>query len=491
MFPSPLSLVVVMLLFSSGDIPENIWKEKVPDAVKQAEQRGTAAALRAAFDVAWRADDWQAGLKLTELARKKHADDAKLRGPVVRALWRAGRIAEAERLAEKIPAKSDDAVAIRTLLELQLARGRKQQVDRLAARLEELRPQTAEDLYQLFGYRLSTNKLDGLADLLRQAEKLTDPKNGYPETYVAEAIEGVAEFLDAVGVQPLNQVTHYGAAPMPPLVLMNLPSCDVLINGRGPYRMVVDTGGSITLALDQTVADEIGLKSVAKASIRGVSGKQETGQCLIEELQIGTIRCRRVVTRTFDVHSAILNAADGIIGTGIFSQTRMTLDLAGGQLVISPSSDRAAGGQAVDLRLVADAKLIVPVTLQEQVGVALLDTGADAVAVAPSRLKQLFPEREIEEFGSGIPIGVGSGQGPQITLGSGVNLDFAGRKFPNYGGLGLDVLDTVLSPVLGIQTDILLGMPTFRTMKTCTVDFPRCKMWVTWLERAPDALEQE
>lgn len=490
MFPFSLSMVLMMLLFPAGEPPDNPWKDKVPDAVKQAERRNTTAALREALDVAWRADDWQAGLKLAEQARKR-ADEAKLRGPIVRALWRAGRIVEAERVAEKIPAKTDDAVAVRTLLETQLARGRIDQAGKWAARLEALQPQTAEDLYQLFGYRLSTNKLDGLADVLRQAQKLTDPKNGYPETYVAEAIEGVADFLDAVGVQPLNQVTHYGAAPMPPLVLLNLPSCEVFINGRGPYRMVVDTGGSITLALDETVAAEVGLKSVAKASIRGVSGKQETGQCLVEELQIGTIKCRRVVTRTFDVHSAILNAADGIIGTGIFSQARMTLDFAGGQLVLSPSTDRAAAGRAVDMRLVSDAKLMAPVTIQGQPAMALLDTGADTVAMAPARLKQLFPDREIETLGGGMPIGVGAGKGPEISLTSGVSLDFAGRKFENYGGLALDVLDNVLSPVLGVQIDILLGMPTFRAMKSCTVDFPKCKMWITWLDREPDALEQE
>jgi hypothetical protein len=490
MFPSPLLLVFVMLLFPAGEPPENPWKEKVPEAVKQAERRSTTAALREAFDVIWRADDWQAGLKLAERSRS-HADDAKLRGSIMRALWRAGHMVEAERLAERIPLKSDDAVALRTGIEIQLARGRMEAAGKLAARLEALRPQSAEDLYQLFGYRLATNKLEGLADMLREAQKLTDPKNGYPETYVGEAIDGVAEFLDAVGLQPLNGVSHYGSAPMPPLVMLNLPSCDVLINGHGPYRMVVDTGGSITVALDETVASEIGLKSIAKASIRGVSGKQETGQCLIDDLQIGTIKCGRVVTRTFDVHSAILNAADGIIGTGIFSQARMTLDFAGGQLVISPSSDRAAVGRAVELRLVSDAKLMSPVTLQGQPAVALLDSGADAVALAPSRLKQLFPNREVEEFGGGIPIGVGSGEGPQISLSSGVRLEFAGRTFENYGGLGLDVLDNVLSPVLGVQTDILLGMPTFRTMKSCTVDFPKCKMWIVWLDKEPDSLEQE
>ena len=482
MLPLSAYTVVIMLLLPGGEPPENPWKEKVAPAVARADSRPTVAALHDALDVAWRADDWEAGLKMAELALRRHADEPELLGMIVRGLWRGGRIADAEHLATKITPDRKDRVALRVGLELSLTRGELARAEKLAARLEDLKPHTAEDLYQLFGLRLMSNRLTGAADMLRQAERLTDPNEGYPETYVAEAINGVADFLEAVGPQPLNQIEKHGSAPMPPLVLLNLPSCDAYINGRGPFRLIVDTGGSITLALDQTVADEIGLKSVATATIRGVSGKQESGQVLVEELRIGDIVCRRVVTRTFDVHGAIMNAADGIIGTGVFWGGRMTLDFARGELVIGPSQDEPGPGRAAELRLVSDAKLVVPVTLEGQPGVALLDTGADAVALAPSRLKKLFPDREVEIFAPGLALGVGSGKGPEISLGRGVKLEFAGRTFENYGGLGLDVLDDVLSPVMGIQTDILLGMPTFREMKSCTVDFPKCRMWIEWME---------
>jgi predicted aspartyl protease len=481
MFLSPLIVVAIMLLLPAGSQPENPWKEKVPAAIQRAEQNQTPAAFQEALDVAWRADDWQAGLRLAEQALAKHPDQAELRGPIVRALWRAGQIERAESLAAKIPADTDDRVSLRSLLGIHLARGQATQAEQLAQRLETLQPQTAQDLYYVLEARLTRNRLDGLADLLRRAERLTDARNGYPDIYVAEEIEGVAEFLEAVGTAPLNQIVQPGAAPMPPLVMLNLPSCEAYINGRGPFRLVVDTGGSIMVALDQQVADEIGLKSAARATVRGVSGKQETSQALIEDLQIGTIKCRRVLTRVFDVRGAIMNAADGILGTGVFAQGRMTLDLAGGQLAVSPSREEAGPGQPVELRIVGDAKLMAMVTLEGQPANALLDTGADAVALAPSRLKKLFPDRPIQKFSPGLALGVGSEQMPEISLGSGVELVIAGRRYKNYGGVGLDVLDDILSPVMGIQTDILLGMPTFRDMRSCTVDFPRCKMWIDWL----------
>ncbi len=481
MLNGSLWAVMLMLFVPGCQQEDNPWKAKVPAAVERAERDHTVRAFREAFDTAWRADDWQAGLKLAEQALKKKQLAQELRSRITRALWRAGHLRQAEELADDLPDPSDDRVALRVLIEIHLSRGQLERAVEFATQLEALPRPSAEDLYYVFAARFAADRLEGLADVLRRAERLTDPRHGYPETFVGEAIDGVAEFLDSVGQSPLNQIVQHGAAPMPPLVMFNLPSCDVLINGRGPYRMVVDTGGSIMVALDQTVADEIGIKSVAKASVRGVAGKTETGQALIDDLQIGNIRCRRVQTRIFDVRGAIMNAADGVIGTGIFARARLTLDFAGGQLVVTPGADDAPAGRLTDLRLISDAKLVVPVKLEGQPGLALLDTGADAIALSPARMKLLFPDREFTSVRTGVALGVGSGQSPAVSLGPGVTLEIGERKFSNYGGLGLDVLDDVLSPALGLQLDILLGMPTFREMRSCTIDFTRCRMWIDWL----------
>lgn len=476
-----LAASLAMLLVSTGTGADNPWKDRLPQAVERAEARQTPADYREALDVAWRADDWSAGLRLAEQALARHADDAALRGSIVRALFRAGRLEQAEALAERIPADTRDPVALRTLCTLHLARGARDAAARVAEQLQQLAKKSAEDLYAIFAARFENDRLHGLPELLRQAERLTDPRNGYPETQVAEAIAGVADFLEAAGPEPLNRLARHGTAPLTALVLFNLPSCDAVINGRGPYRLVVDTGGSILLSLDQDVADELGLKSVAPATVRGVSGQQECGQVLIDELRIGEITCRRVISRTFGVREAILNAADGILGTGLLADGRVTLDFAGGQLTVAPSSAAPGPGRAVELRIIGDAKLVTPATLQEQPALALLDTGADVVALAPSRLRQLFPGEPVRTLDIGLGVGVGAGELPEISLGRGVDLAFAGRTFRNFSGLGLDVLDTTLGPYLGVQCDVLVGMPAFREMRSCTIDFPQCRMWVDWL----------
>lgn len=476
-------LVCMMLIPAAAIGAENPWKSKVAGAVEHARRTPSAAALREALDVTYRADDWAKGLELADLARDKNIRDEAVQARAVRALWRAGRIEAAEKAAARLDRDTKDPVALQVLSTIDLSRGDLDNATPLADRLAALDDLSAESLAHVFTVRFAAHRMEGLTALIRKLESRIDEKNGFPDLFLSDTVDGLPAFLDAAGEKPLNRLVEPGSAPIRALVMIGLPAVDVEINGRGPYKMVVDTGGSIMLSLDQHVADELGLKSLGTATVRGVSGKQDTGQALLDDVQMGSIRLSRVICRTFDVRGAVMNAADGIIGTGIFADGRMTLDFAGATIAVSRSSAQPAAGFDTPMRLVGDAKLMALVELNDGPGVALLDTGADAVAMAPSKLEALFPGREILRFDPGIGIGVGGTETPEVSIGPGAKLVFGGRTFPSYGGVGLDVLDNLLSPILGVQTDILIGMPAFREMRSLTVDFPRAKLWIDWLDR--------
>ena len=475
------STVIVMFLYPAGPPSENPWKDKVSGAVAEAERARTVAAYREALDVAWRADDWHAGFKLARAAREAHPNEPSLLGRIARAFWRAGRLADAEAIVDTIRADTRDRVSLTSLVEIQLARGRYGPAYAAARRLEELGPASAVEYYYVLAARLADDRMDGLAPMLRKATQLVDVANGYPEMYLEEVLDGLPEFFEAIGSEPVNQVTHCGEAEMPMITLMRLPYCNAMINGQGPYRLILDTGGSITLCLDDDVAHELGLKSYGTASIRGVSGKQDSEQMLVDKLELGEISCRRVMTRTFAMPAVLEFAAQGIIGCGVFARMRTAMDFEHARFVVSPSSDEPARGHSADLRIVGDAKLIAPIRLEGQPAISLLDSGADVAAVSMDSLRELFPDRELTTIAAG-GVGVGEGEAAGISLAPGVTLELWGRTYENYSGLGLDVLDNLLSPILGIQTQVLIGMPVFRDMKSWTTDYPRRKMWVAWLE---------
>jgi len=478
---STVTLAAFFFLPAGRQPVENPWKDKVSGAIERASRSGTRQAFLEALQTAWRADDWEAGLSLAQRACEKFPEAPELRAAAARAFWRAGRLAEAEELAATLPPDTADPIAIRIHLTVHLARGETEQAQRHAEQLDRLKPRTAENLYYLIAARSALGQLGGLSALIREAQALCDPANGYPELFIRDQLQGVAEFLDAVGSEPLNQVTTFGSAAMPVVPLINLPGCDAVINGRGPYRLIVDTGGSITLSLDESIAAELGLKSVATSAIHGVGGREESGQVLVDELRIGPITCRRVMTRTFAVRQAVAFSADGILGTGLFADARMRLDFEKGILTIEPAGDRAGPGVPGELRIVGDGKLVVPVILAGQPATALLDTGADACALSPARLRQLFPGRQIRSLPA-FTLGVGNELRPGLSLSPGVDLELAGRKYSNYAGIGLEILDYLLSPLLGVQIDVLMGMPVMRDMKSLTIDCPSAKVWIEWLD---------
>ena len=476
-----LTAVPVMLLFQTGTDQENPWIPKVPDAVADAQRLGTQAAYRAALDTCWRADDWQASRKLADAIESQKTLASALQGRLMRAWWRAGQLERAERIACGLSLETDDRVALTSIIEIGLARGDLERSRLAAERLAKLGPETAVEYYYLLMQRMADQRFEGVVAMLHEAAKKVDPANGYPEIYLEEALDGLPEFFEAIGPEPINQVKQYGQAEMPLNAALRLPCCDVLINGQGPYRMIVDTGGSITLALDADVARELHLPSYGTASVRGISGKQDSQQSLVARMQIGEIACERVMTRTFAMPDIMKLTADGILGTGIFDQHRLTLDFANARLMVAPTSNRAASGTEVEVRIIGDAKILSKIQLEEEHAIALLDSGADVAAVSPARLRALFPDRDLAAVNV-AGMGVGEDGAAGISLSPGVRIELWGRTYEKYSGMGLDVLDTLLSPILGVQTDVLIGMPIFRDLKTWTIDFPKRKMWVDWLK---------
>jgi tetratricopeptide (TPR) repeat protein len=477
----PPAMVTIMFFFQAKAETENPWTEKVAPAVAGAERARTIVAYRHALDVTYKADDWRAALGLADAAAAEYPDNAMLAGRLARAYWRGGQLEKAEKIIDGLEIDKADAAALTACIDVQLARGKRAEAFAAARKLEQLGPQTAHELYYLLAIRLEKQDYDGLPDLVRQAEKLIDPANGYPEIYLEEVLEGLPEFFEAIGTKPMNQIACYGAAPMPMAATLRLPYCSALINGKGPYRLIVDTGGSITLSLDDDIAEELGLKSFGKAGIRGISGKMDSEQSLVDELVIGDVVLNRVMTRTFALPEMITVSADGIIGTGMFSQARMTFDFETARLIIAPSGAGPAAGRESPLRIVGDAKLIAPILLEDRYALALLDSGADVAALSPGVLKELFPNRAPLSL-SAAGLGVGEGAAAGISLNPGVKLTCWDRTFDNYSGIGLDVLDNLLSPILGIQTQVLIGMPILRQLKSCTIDYPQRRMWMAWQE---------
>lgn len=497
-------LVTAFMLLPAPPPQPDAWRERLAPALERAERERSPEALIEALETAWRADDWVAGLRLVDLSvpradeappdrpgaagverapeqRPETRPDTRLLALAARAAWRGGQLERAEKLLESIEQAEYDNVALGTLIASALSQGRVDDAERYATRLRAAPSLDGSDWHRVFSVDLAAGRMEEALAALRQCLRRTDAANGYPQTHIAESIRGLPEFFEAIGPGSINRIARFGSVDMPVLAGFRLPYCHAFINGRGPFRLIVDTGGSITLSLDSRIAEEIDLRSLASASVHGIGGRQDSDQALADSIQLGEIEIERAMVRVFALPEPVRAAADGILGIGLLAEGRVTFDFGQARLRVDPSSmDKGPGGSA-ELRIIGDAKLMLPVSVGDARIWALLDTGADVLAVSPSLVRTLHPDAKPRR----LPVaGQGVGEASAVAAGLAPSADYTiwGREFPEYGALTLDALDTLLSPILGIQTHALAGMPILRQMRTLTVDYPRCRAWVEWLE---------
>jgi hypothetical protein len=114
----------------------------------------------------------------------------------------------------------------------------------------------------------------------------------------------------------------------------------VKVNGKGPYRLIFDTGAPITL-VNTKVAREAGVLRAASASpFGGIFGGAT--EAVIKELEVGEQKAGNVAAvvmdhPTVEAISRALGPIEGIVGFPFFARFRMTLDYQAKTLTFVPS----------------------------------------------------------------------------------------------------------------------------------------------------------
>jgi predicted aspartyl protease len=113
----------------------------------------------------------------------------------------------------------------------------------------------------------------------------------------------------------------------------------VMINGRGPFRMVVDTGASRT-TLSPELVKLLGLQIAPNRTVllNGVTGAAQVPVVTIETLQAGDFIVQG--TDAPIVRAPIMAGADGILGVAAFKTERIIVDFERDRIEISRSRQR-------------------------------------------------------------------------------------------------------------------------------------------------------
>ena len=166
----------------------------------------------------------------------------------------------------------------------------------------------------------------------------------------------------------------------------------VLINGQGPFRLVLDTGASHS-ALTARVVETLGIVDDGKhtATLRGATGSVTVPMVPVETLEVGELLME---PKRLPIVPDALGGAEGVLGTEGFANKRIYIDFRRDRITIMRSrSERAADGFiTVPVQFMRGRLLVVDAWLGGVKVKAIIDTGGQAT-LGNIALREALAER--------------------------------------------------------------------------------------------------
>ncbi|HVO48486.1 MAG TPA: retroviral-like aspartic protease family protein [Steroidobacteraceae bacterium] len=200
-----------------------------------------------------------------------------------------------------------------------------------------------------------------------------------PGTGAATATAGSGAGAGPPSAEPTPEVVV--EAPEPKYVAPTLRDrigriwAPVLINGKGPYRLVLDTGASHSAIIGR-VAESLGIspKDTKPILVRGVTGEAMVAAIKVDRMEVGELL---IAPTTLPIVADVFGGAEGVLGREGLPDKRIYADFAHDRLVIAHSHrERAQPGFAViPLKLTRTGLLAAEVRVGTITADAIIDTG--------------------------------------------------------------------------------------------------------------------
>jgi hypothetical protein len=200
------------------------------------------------------------------------------------------------------------------------------------------------------------------------------------------------------------------------------------VNDSAPLSFMLDTGFSMTM-LRPDLAERLKLTRVGQITVEGIAGEERAATYEGAVFDIGGAA---YAPRRVGAMASARRRRDGIIGSGLFRQYVLCVDVAAKTLtIINPTNFNYTGrGESVSLRFPRRATTpVIDAAIQLTNGVLVrgafeIDTGCDSGLCLASDFSRMNKLIDIEATRSGSKFGVGggastrSGHLPQLRIGA-------------------------------------------------------------------------
>ncbi|HEY2590324.1 MAG TPA: retroviral-like aspartic protease family protein [Steroidobacteraceae bacterium] len=250
----------------------------------------------------------------------------------------------------------------------------------------------------------------------------------------------------------------------------------VLVDGKGPFRLVLDTGASHS-AVTAPVAYAIGVPlGATHVRLRGVMGILEVPTIHVANLVIGDMQ---INSTSLPIVPDALGGADGVLGTEGLLDKRIFIDFRHDLITITKSRGRRAeyGYVTVPVNALLPAHLLATTAYIGTIKVtAIIDTGAQTSIANLALRKALLERRKHYRFTSDQIIDttdtVGEGQGANVApirLGA-ITISSAHLTIGDVGIFeAWNLADTPA---------VLIGMDALGTVDVLVIDYRRSELQI-------------
>ncbi len=243
----------------------------------------------------------------------------------------------------------------------------------------------------------------------------------------------------------------------------------VMINGRGPFRLVLDTGASRS-AVNAQVAETIGIEPdmARPVLLRGVTGIVAVATIRVESFSVGDVI---VTSAILPIVVDALGGADGVLGTEGFSDKRVYIDFRHDLITVthSPATKAPPGFISIPLERSGAGLLMVSADVGGVRVHAIIDTGAQAT-IGNEAMRQSLVRRRAQGARSEVIDVTNTSQdgesfpSPPIELGS---LQIRGSRI-TYGDMHIfEHWHLIKEPAL------LIGMDAIGLLDVFIIDYRR------------------
>lgn len=248
----------------------------------------------------------------------------------------------------------------------------------------------------------------------------------------------------------------------------------VYLNGKGPYRLVLDTGASHSAVISE-VAAELGLPPSGAMLLHGATGSATVAFVTVNTFVVGDLEAH---DQTLPIVPDALGGADGVLGLESLNDKRIYIDFMHDKITILHSHGQHAedGYAIIPLTRSANGLLMAKAYVRGIRVQAVIDTGAQATVANPALLAALQNRNRrqtlIPSYITGATDAVQTGQDtamPPVNLGP-VTINSAYITF-----CPLDIFERWH---MTEQPAMLIGIDTLGLLDRMVIDYRKMELQV-------------